>query len=323
MKTTSVQAHHLIGREAIAVERQALQDLETRLDAHFDQACELLLQTKGRVIVMGIGKSGHIARKIASTLASTGTPAFYVHPTEASHGDLGMLSADDSIIAISNSGNTAELVVLLPLIKQIGTHIIAITGNAQSRLGEHADVILDIAVQREACPLGLAPTASTTATLAMGDAIAVALLSARQFSSVDFATRHPGGHLGKKLLVTAADVMHRDKRLPCVEPDALIAQAVLEMNDKRLGVTAVTEAGRLLGLFTDGDLRRCINDRVDLFESAVKQVMTTSPTHFSASALAGDILAEMQTLKVTHMPIVDNDQLIGIVHIHDLLTDSR
>jgi len=307
-------------KKAIECERAGLDDIIQQLNNDFANACDQILSTTGRCLVLGVGKSGHIARKIASTLASTGTPAFYVHPTEASHGDMGMITANDVVIAISYSGETAELITLMPLIQRIGAKIIAITGKLDSSLAEAADHVLNAQVTKEACPLGLAPTSSTTATLALGDALAVALLSAREFSSDDFAIRHPGGSLGKRLLLTARDIMRHGDAIPLVSPDTVITEALVEMTSKHIGATlVVNENKRLLGLFTDGDLRRCLDSKIDLFTTPIKDVMTPSPRSTSSDTLASEIMHTMQTHKINQMIITENDQLVGIMHLHDLL----
>lgn len=308
-------------KKAIECERAGLNDIIQQLNNDFASACDQILSTTGRCLVLGVGKSGHIARKIASTLASTGTPAFYVHPTEASHGDMGMITANDVVIAISYSGETAELITLLPLIQRIGAKIIAITGKLNSSLAEAADHVLNAHVTKEACPLGLAPTSSTTATLALGDALAVALLSAREFSSDDFAIRHPGGSLGKRLLLTAGDIMRRGEAIPVVSPDTVITEALVEMTTKHIGATLVVDDSQgLLGLFTDGDLRRCLDSKIDLFTTPIKEVMTLSPRSTSSDTLASEIMHTMQTHKINQMIITEDDQLVGIMHLHDLLS---
>ncbi len=309
------------GQRAARKESEAVEGIIDRIDANFAHACALILATKGRVIVTGIGKSGHIANKIASTLASTGTPAFFVHPGEASHGDFGMITRDDIVITISNSGKTNELLTLIPMFKRLGNTIISMSGNNHSQLAEFAEVNLDVSVNEEACPLNLAPTSSTTAALVMGDALAIALLEARGFSSEDFAFSHPGGALGRKLLLRTKDVMHSGAALPCVREDALLSDALTEMTSKGFGMTTVVDADNiLLGIFTDGDLRRCISKQADLNTAAVTAVMTTSPQTVAEDSLAAEALNIMETRKITALVVQDQQQNpVGVVHMHDLL----
>lgn len=310
-----------LGREVLRVEADAVSSLVTRLGAEFVRAVRLILNCRGRVVVSGIGKSGHIARKIAATLASTGTPAFFVHPAEASHGDLGMITPDDVVIALSNSGESAELVAIVPLLKRHGTSLIAITGVKTSTLATLADVNLDGAVEKEACPLGLAPTSSTTAALALGDALAVALLKARGFSAQDFARSHPGGKLGRRLLVMVSDVMHTSAELPMVGSDSSLADALLEMSAKGLGMTAVVDsAQKILGIFTDGDLRRVLADGTDLRSARIIDLMKRNPKTIDANRLAAEAVQQMETLRINGMLVVDADnRLIGVFNMHDLL----
>jgi arabinose-5-phosphate isomerase len=315
-------AHVLsLARRVLATEADAIVALSARLGADFVAAVELILNCQGRVVVSGIGKSGHVARKLAATLASTGTPAFFVHPAEASHGDLGMITPADVVVMLSNSGETDELVLLTPHLKRQGARIVALTGNEQSSLAHAADVHLDAAVELEACPLGLAPTASTTATLALGDALALALLDARGFSVEDFARSHPGGPIGRRLLTRVRDVMVHGDALPIVGADATLAAAVVTMSGKGMGMTAVVDAdGRVAGIFTDGDLRRCLDRRGDIGGVAVREVMTRTPRAIGADRLAIDCVDLMEAApKVTVLLVVDDERrLVGALHLHDL-----
>ena len=310
-----------LARDVIATEANAIASLAKRLGEPFVAALALMLNCRGRVVVSGIGKSGHIARKLAATLASTGTPAFFVHPAEASHGDLGMITPDDVVLMLSNSGETDELVLLTPHLKHQGAAIIALTGNEASSLAQSADVHLDAAVDAESCPLGLAPTASTTAALALGDALALALLDARGFSVEDFARAHPGGSLGRRLLTRVRDVMRTGRDLPAVGIDATLGDAVLEMSGKGMGMTAVVDAERrVAGIFTDGDLRRCLARIRDVTTEKVAEVMTRTPRTIEADRLAIDCVELMETApKVTVLLVVDaNGRLTGALHLHDL-----
>ncbi len=305
--------------DVLRIEAQAVQSLESRLGAEFVEACRLLLATKGRVVVCGVGKSGHIGHKIAATLASTGTPSFFLHAAEAMHGDLGMLRSGDVVIAISQSGSSGELLALLPGLKHLGCPLISMSGNPNSPLVEAATVALDVSVEREACPLGLAPTASTTATLALGDALAIALLGARGFDKQDFARSHPGGRLGRRLLVRVSKVMASGVNLPTVVPGEKLTQALLEMSAKGLGMVAVCEQNKLLGVFTDGDLRRAIDRGADVQTAVVNDVMTTDPATTTSNTLAFDAVNAMQERKITSLPVVDDEQLVGVVTMHQLL----
>ena len=308
------------GRRALDIEARAIAALAQRIDAAFVDACELCLGARGRVVVCGLGKSGHIANKIASTLASTGTPAFFLHAGEASHGDLGMVTRDDVLLAVSRSGETPELLALLPHLRRLEVPVIAITGNTASQLARSATVHLDASVTEEACPLNLAPTASTTAALAMGDALATAMLEARGFSSADFARSHPGGTLGRKLLLHVSDIMRRGDDLPRVGGDATLEQGLLEMSRKGLGLTAVTAAdGELLGVFTDGDLRRALDRGASLRETSMASVMTRSPRTVAPAQLAADAVNAMQEHRITALLVVESSRLVGAVNIHDLL----
>ena len=307
----------------VETEARAIDILKSRIDASFLRACELMFDCPGRVIVSGMGKSGHVARKIAATLASTGTPAFFVHPGEASHGDLGMITQKDVVLALSNSGETDELLTILPLIKRQGVPLILMTGNPDSSLAAMADVHLDVSVPEEACPLGLAPTASTTAALVMGDALAIALLEARGFTDEDFARSHPAGTLGRRLLVHISDIMHTGDKVPRIGADASLSDALVEMTRKGLGMTAIVEPGtqHLLGIFTDGDLRRAVDDDdIDLRATPVTQLMNPRPKTIAADKLAIEAARLMEDHKIHAILVVDAaDSLVGALNIHDLL----
>lgn len=307
--------------EVIKIEAAAVEQLKQYLDADFNLACQLIFDSTGKTIVTGMGKSGHIGSKIAATLASTGTPAFFIHPGEASHGDLGMLSAEDIVIAISNSGETAEVLTIMPVIKRLGIKLIAMTGNPLSTLAKLADAHLCVRVEQEACPLGLAPTASTTATLAMGDALAVALLDARGFSADDFALSHPGGSLGRKLLLRLEDIMHTAEQVPVVPTTATIKDALLEISKKGLGMTAIVdEQGKMAGVFTDGDLRRILDQRFDIHSNLIADVMTINCITAQAHQLAAEALQIMQQKKINGLIIVDEaGKPVGAMNMHDLL----
>ncbi|WP_199098616.1 KpsF/GutQ family sugar-phosphate isomerase [Dyella sp. ASV21] len=309
-------------RTVIATEAAAIRALEPRIGPEFVEACRLIMGCAGRVVVTGMGKSGHVGRKIAATLASTGTPAFFVHPGEASHGDLGMILPQDVVLALSNSGETDEVLFILPVIKRQGIPLIAITGNARSSLADQAEVHLDASIAAEACPLGLAPTASTTAALVMGDALAIALLEARGFTSEDFARSHPAGSLGRRLLLHISDVMHTGEGIPAVAPNATLTQALMEMTRKHLGMTAVIDADRrLLGVFTDGDLRRALDDDgVDLRGATVAELMTRGPKTIGADKLAIEAAQLMEKHQIHALLVVnDQQQVVGALNIHDLL----
>lgn len=310
-----------LGKRVLDIESRAVAALAGRLDGSFADALAILLACRGRVVVSGIGKSGHVAHKIAATLASTGTPAFFVHPAEASHGDLGMITAEDVMIALSNSGESAELVTIVPLAKRRGAKLIAITGNAGSTLAKEADVHLDAAVAEEACPLGLAPTASTTAALALGDALAVAALEARGFSSEDFARSHPGGTLGRKLLTHVRDIMRTGDDVPAVPDTIALADALLVISGKGLGMTAVLDsAGRVAGLITDGDLRRALGRGVDLRHARAVDVMTRDPRVIGPDRLAVEAVEEMERTRINGLLVVDgNGELVGAFNMHDVL----
>jgi arabinose-5-phosphate isomerase len=310
------------GRKVVEIEAQALHDLAARIDGGFAAACRLVLASRGRVVATGMGKSGHIARKIAATLASTGTPAFFVHPGEAGHGDLGMITDADVVLALSYSGESDEVLTLLPVLKRQGNALIAMTGKPQSTLARAADVHLDVSVAVEACPLDLAPTSSTTATLAMGDALAVALLEARGFTADDFARSHPAGSLGRRLLLHITDVMHAGDDVPRVQATATLSEALVEMNRKRLGMTSVVDAeGRLLGLFTDGDLRRTLDDAaLDVRTAMIADVMTRNPRTIAADQLAVEAARLMESHKISGLIVVDDaHRAVGALNIHDLL----
>jgi len=309
------------GRRVFEIERDALAAVADRLGEAFSQACQLVLASKGRVVATGMGKSGHVARKIAATLASTGTPAFYVHPGEAGHGDLGMITEADVVLALSYSGESDELLMLLPVLKRQGNRLVAMTGRPQSSLARAADVHLDVSVPAEACPLALAPTSSTTASLAMGDALAVALLDARGFTADDFARSHPAGSLGRRLLLHITDVMHSGDELPRVDAGASLSEALVEMSRKRLGMTAVVDTdNRLLGLFTDGDLRRALDTDVDVRSARIADVMTRGPRTIGADQLAVEAARLMETHKINGLMVVDGQgHLVGALNIHDLL----
>ena len=323
MTTSTVTPESLLatGRDVLRLEAAAVAALEARLDADFVGACELLLSCRGRIVVTGMGKSGIIAKKIAATLASTGSPALFLHPAEGSHGDLGMLTRQDCLLALSNSGETAELLAILPVVKRLAVPLIAMTGNPQSTLAHSAAVHLNCAVAREACPLNLAPTASTTATLAMGDALAMALLQARGFSADDFALSHPGGSLGKRLLLRVQDVMHRGTSLPKVRADTPLCEAVLEISSKGLGMTAVVDAeDRVLGIFTDGDLRRAFARRQDIWEQPMAELAHAKPATMIAESLAAEALALMENNRIGALLVTDGEaRLIGALNMHDLL----
>lgn len=307
-------------REVLAIEARAITDLIPLVGAGFEQAIRIILQCRGRVVVSGIGKSGHVARKIASTLASTGTPAFFVHPAEASHGDLGMITRDDVFLALSNSGESAELLTLIPVLKRQGAKLVALTGNAASTLGREADAHLYAGAAQEACPLNLAPTASTTAALALGDAIAVALMRARGFTQDEFARSHPGGTLGRRLLTLVRDVMRSGPDAPRISAGATLTDALLEMSRGRMGMTAVVNANQVvIGIFTDGDLRRAIEKGQDLHKTAISGIMTADPRTIGPERLAAEAVEIMERGKVTQILVVDDGKrLLGALNIHDL-----
>ncbi len=309
-----------LAAEVLDIESRAVDSLRQRLNNDFAAACELCVSTPGRIVVTGMGKSGHIGNKIAATLASTGTPSFFMHPGEASHGDLGMITPQDLLLAVSYSGETDEVLTILPLVKRMGARLLSMTGNPNSTLGKAADVHLDVSVSEEACPLNLAPTASTTATLAMGDALAVALLKLRGFTAEDFAMSHPSGSLGKRLLLRVADVMRTGKEVPKVTPDVLLSEGLLEMTQKGLGMTAIVDADDLvLGIFTDGDLRRALDAGVDVRKTAMQEVMHEKAKTIPSEDLAVEAVHLMEENKITSLLVADeNDHLVGALNVHDL-----
>jgi len=304
----------------IEIESQSILELKTRIDSAFEGACELIMASPGRVAILGIGKSGHVGRKIAATLASTGTPAVFIHPAEAGHGDLGMITEQDVVVAISNSGTTEEIMTLLPVLKRKGIPLIGLTGATESPLAHECRYVLDVGVKEEACPLGLAPTSSTTAALVMGDALAMALLEARGFTEEDFAISHPGGRLGRKLLVKVEDIMHSGDSIPRVTAHTSLADALVEMSRKGFGMTTVVEAEEIIGVFTDGDLRRCLDAGKDLHTTKIADVMSANFKHITASALAAEAANIMQKSQVYVLIVTDSDhRLSGILKMHDLL----
>lgn len=313
--------YQTIAHRVIAAEAEAILNLKLCINQTFDQACSCILQCQGRVIVTGMGKSGHIARKIAATFASTGTPTFFIHPGEASHGDLGMVTGKDVMLALSNSGETAEILTILPLIKRLPIPLIALTGRPKSTLAEAADIHLEVSVSEEACPLNLAPTSSTTAALVMGDALAIALLEARGFTESDFALSHPGGRLGKRLLLRVRDMMHTGDRIPSVSNQAPLSEALIEMTRKGLGMTAVVNAeGNLCGIFTDGDLRRAFSRTVDVHTTVVETVMTRNGKTVCPDMLAAEALQHMEQYKINALLVTDEEnRLLGAFNMHDLL----
>lgn len=310
-----------LGLAVIHTEAQAIAELANRIDDAFAQACQFMLQCAGRIVVIGMGKSGHIGNKIAATLASTGSPAFFVHPGEASHGDLGMITAKDVVLALSNSGETEEILVILPLIKRLEVPLITLTGNPTSTLAKAAAVNIDVSVAKEACPLGLAPTASTTAALVMGDALAIALLEAKGFSADDFARSHPKGRLGRRLLLLTRDIMHTGEAMPMVSSTATVRDALVEMTRKGFGMTTImTHDFQVIGIFTDGDLRRTLDKQIDIHSTIITEVMTKDCKTIRADCLAVEALTLMQLNKITTLLVVDAQQtLIGVLHMHDLL----
>jgi arabinose-5-phosphate isomerase len=307
-------------RRALDIEARAVRALTPRLGAAFARACRICLNCQGRVVVTGMGKSGHIAGKIAATLASTGTPAFFLHPAEAGHGDLGMITRTDAVLALSNSGETPELVLLLPHLKRLGVPLMVLSGRSDSTLGRAATVLLDVGVDEEACPLNLAPTASTTATLAMGDALAVAVLEARGFTEQDFARSHPGGALGRKLLLHVEDLMRTGAAVPRSAPEAPLSAGLLEMSRKGLGMTVVVDAtDRVLGVFTDGDLRRALDRQIDVHATDMRSVMTAHGHSIGPQELAAEAVRLMEVHRITALPVVDAGRLVGALNVHDLM----
>jgi|TARA_B100000700_G_scaffold28456_2_gene27278 arabinose-5-phosphate isomerase len=321
MTDTNDSPYRASARRTLNIERDAIEALTTRIDANFDRACELLLGCQGRVVVTGMGKSGHIGGKIAATLASTGTPAFFVHPGEASHGDLGMITPGDVVVALSNSGETAEVTALLPLLKRMGVPLVSMTGRPGSTLARHAEAHLNSGVEREACPLDLAPTASTTTALVLGDALAVALLEARGFTAEDFALSHPGGSLGRRLLLTVGDLMHQGERLPQVPLGSPLRDALIEITRQGLGFTCVIDSeGLLAGVYTDGDLRRTLDQHSNLHALSVDEVMTSPGKRTSADVLAAEAVRIMEGSRISALAVVDaQGRPIGALHMHDLL----
>lgn len=313
--------YRAVARRVLDIESNAIAQLQHYLNADFEHACKLMFECKGRIVVIGMGKSGHISNKIAATLASTGSPAFFVHPGEASHGDLGMITPNDVVLALSNSGETDEVLKILPVLKRLDIPVIAMTGNPQSTLARHATVHVQVSVQQEACPLGLAPTASTTAALAMGDAMAVALLEARGFSADDFALSHPGGSLGRRLLLRICDIMHTGEQIPLVDAGASLPEALLEISKKGLGMTGITDSScQLCGIFTDGDLRRVLDQRLDIHNTPIKAVMTANCVTVQPQMLAAEALQIMEKKKINALLVVDEHRVpIGAFNMHDLL----
>lgn len=309
-----------LGLAVILTESEAVAALADRLDDSFIKACHYLHACAGRIVVLGMGKSGHIGGKIAATLASTGTPAFFVHPGEASHGDLGMITQQDVVLALSNSGETSEIITILPIIRRLDVPLIALTGNPQSSLAQEASVHINVSVEREACPLGLAPTSSTTATLAMGDALAIALLEARGFTAEDFARSHPGGRLGRRLLLHTCDIMRQGDDIPKVSPDTVLSKALLEITRKGLGMTTIVEDKRIIGVYTDGDLRRTLDHALDIHRTPISQVMTKDCKTASPEMLAAEVAKLMEKHRIQALPVVDSEnQLVGALNMHDLM----
>jgi arabinose-5-phosphate isomerase len=313
-----------LAAEVLDIESRAVKNLKSRLNDDFVAACRLCMETPGRVVVTGMGKSGHVSNKIAATLASTGTPAFFMHPAEASHGDVGMITKHDLLLAISYSGETEEVITILPAVKRMGAKMLAMTGNPNSTMAKTADVHLDVSVSEEACPLNLAPTASTTATLAMGDALAVALLKNRGFTAEDFARSHPRGNLGKRLLLRVADVMRSGDRIPAVSADVTLRDALFEMTDKGLGMTAIVDSnGKVMGIFTDGDLRRTLDAGADVRSTIIRDVMHTNCKTTTADVLAAEALHLLEEYKITSLLVVDESgTLVGALNIHDLFREG-
>ncbi len=313
-----------LAAEVLDIESRAVKNLKSRLNDDFVAACQLCMDTQGRVVVTGMGKSGHVSNKIAATLASTGTPAFFMHPAEASHGDVGMITKHDLLLAVSYSGETEEVITILPIVKRMGAKLLSMTGNPNSTMAKAADVHLDVSVSEEACPLNLAPTASTTATLAMGDALAVALLKNRGFTAEDFARSHPRGHLGKRLLLRVADVMRSGDRVPAVTDNVNLRDALLEMTGKGLGMTAIVDAdNKVLGIYTDGDLRRTLDSGADVRSTIIRNVMHTSCKTTSADVLAAEALHILEENKITSLLVTEDDgTLVGALNIHDLFREG-
>lgn len=310
-----------LGRTVVEIEAQMISGLISRIDDNFAKACQYLHNCEGRIVVMGVGKSGHICKKIAATFASTGSPAFFIHPSEAKHGDIGMITKKDVILALSNSGESEEIISLLPFIKRLGLPLLTLTGRPQSTLAKAATINIDVSVEKEACPLGLAPTSSTTAALVMGDALAMALLDKRGFTEKDFALSHPGGTLGRRLLLLVEEIMHKNEQVPIVKLNTSLKEALVEMTQKKLGMTTVVnEEGILQGVFTDGDVRRAFDNSADIHKTVISQVMTKNPKTISSHILAAEALRIMETFKITSLIVADAEQRpVGIIHIHDIL----
>ncbi len=310
-----------LGREVVATELAEITALQSRINEDFSSACALLLSCKGRIVITGMGKSGHIGGKIAATLASTGSPAFFVHPGEASHGDLGMITKNDVVIALSNSGNTAEITTIIPILKRFAVPLVSMTGDKNSTLATEANINLDVSVSKEACPHDLAPTSSTTVALVMGDALAVALLQARGFTAEDFALSHPGGSLGRRLLLHVSDIMHTDERIPKVDENATVSEALLEMSKKGLGMTAIVDSqDKVLGLYTDGDLRRSLDKSIDVHNTAISDVMTKNCRTTTANELAASIVKMMDDYGINGLLVTDEkNKLVGAFNMHDIL----
>lgn len=321
MTQTDIRQLKTLGLAVVNTELEAIAALRDRIDDTFAKACQILLDCQGRIIVIGMGKSGHIGNKIAATLASTGSPAFFVHAGEASHGDMGMITSKDVVLTLSNSGETAEILTILPLIKRLAAPMVALTGQPHSTLAKSADAHIDTSVAKEACPLGLAPTSSTTAALVMGDALAIALLESRGFTAEDFALSHPGGNLGRRLLLRVSDIMHTGDSIPKVNNQALVSDALVEMTKKGLGMTAVcSDSNNIVGVFTDGDLRRVLAQTVDIHTTPIADAMTTQCKTGHPNMLAAEILELMQRHKINALLIIDDDkQLLGAINMHDLL----
>ena len=308
-----------VAKRVLDIESSAIADLKSDLGESFINACEICFNCSGKIIVMGLGKSGHIADKIAATFASTGTPAFFIHPSEAIHGDLGMIDSEDVVLVLSNSGETEEIVSLIPVIKNMGIKIIALTGNEESKLSTEADIHVHVLVKEEACPMNLAPTASTSAALAMGDAIAVALLEKRGFTKEDFAKSHPGGSLGKQLLLSVQDIMHTGDEIPTVYETDKLASGLIEMSEKALGMTVVlNQKDDLVGIFTDGDLRRTLENKIDIQKTSMKEVMTKDPYVINKETLAYNAVAKIQEKKITSLIVAEGKKVVGALNIHDL-----
>ena len=308
-----------IAKRVLDIESSAISELKSNLGKSFTDACELCINCKGKIIVMGLGKSGHIADKIAATFASTGTPAFFIHPSEAIHGDLGMIDKEDIVLVLSNSGETEEIISLIPVIKNMGIKIVAITGNKDSKLSSEADIHIHVEVKEEACPMNLAPTASTSAALAMGDAIAVALLEKRGFTNADFAKSHPGGSLGKQLLLSVEDIMHTGDEIPTVYEKDKLATGLIEMSEKALGMTTIiNEKEELVGIFTDGDLRRTLESKIDIQNTLMEEVMKKDPYVIKKETLAYNAVLMIQERKITSLVIIDGKKVVGALNIHDL-----